>query len=91
MGVFRCARCTGVIALAMLGAFVVSNAFAQPVTPDETARSVRRMLERLPYYGVFDFIVFSVDHGVVTLAGYSFDWQPEVGRRTRRETRRRYR
>jgi hypothetical protein len=31
------------------------------------------MLERLPYYGVFDFIVFSLDRGTVTLAGYSFD------------------
>ena len=36
-------------------------------------RSVRRMLERLPYYGVFDYIVFRVDRGTVYLAGYSFD------------------
>ena len=42
------------------------------VTADETSRSVRRMLERLPYYGVFDFMAFSVDRGVVTLAGYSY-------------------
>ena len=33
----------------------------------------RRMLERLPYYGVFDFIVFRVDRGTVTLAGYSYE------------------
>jgi hyperosmotically inducible periplasmic protein len=39
---------------------------------DETTRSVRRMLERLPYYGVFDFMAFSVDRGIVTLAGYSY-------------------
>jgi hypothetical protein len=31
------------------------------------------MLERLPYYGVFDFIVFRVDGGTVYLAGYSFE------------------
>jgi hyperosmotically inducible protein len=31
------------------------------------------MLERLPYYGVFDFIVFRVDRGTVYLAGYSFE------------------
>ena len=43
-----------------------------PATVDETTRSVRRMLERLPYYGVFDFLAFSVDGGVVTLAGYSY-------------------
>jgi hyperosmotically inducible periplasmic protein len=45
----------------------------QPVTADETARSARRKLEALPYYGVFDFIVFRVDRGTVYLAGYSFD------------------
>lgn len=31
------------------------------------------MLERLPYYGVFDYLVFRVDRGVVYLAGYSFE------------------
>jgi hyperosmotically inducible protein len=50
-----------------------ATAGAQSVTPEETVRSVRRMLERLPYYGVFDFIAFSVDRGTVTLAGYSFE------------------
>ncbi len=33
---------------------------------------MRRVLERLPYYGVFDFIAFSVDRGTVTLVGYSY-------------------
>jgi hypothetical protein len=50
------------VMLVMLG--VISrpkNATAQTVTPDETVRSVRKMLERLPYYGVFDFVVFRVD------------------------------
>ena len=42
-------------------------------TPEETVRSVGRMLERLPYYGVFDYIVFRVDRGTVYLAGYSFE------------------
>lgn len=46
---------------------------AQSVPADETIRSVRRMLERLPYYGVFDYIVFRVDGGTVYLAGYSFE------------------
>src|SRR5688572_33482722 len=49
-----------------------THASAQSVTPEETERSVRRMLERLPYYGVFDFIVFRVDRGTVYLAGYSY-------------------
>ena len=30
-------------------------------------RSVKRALERLPYYGVFDFMAFGVDRGTVTL------------------------
>jgi hyperosmotically inducible protein len=49
------------------------NARAQSVSSGETVRSVQRMLERLPYYGVFDFIAFGVDRGTVTLAGYSFE------------------
>ena len=64
----------GLAALALLGALTgVTRASAQSVTPEETVRSVRRMLERLPYYGVFDFIVFRVDRGTVYLAGYSFE------------------
>lgn len=45
----------------------------QSVSIDETAMSVRRMLERLPYYGVFDYIVFRVDEGTVYLGGFTFD------------------
>lgn len=64
----------GVIGVALVGTMMSGkSADAQNATSNETVRSVRRMLERLPYYGVFDFIVFSVDRGTVTLAGYSFD------------------
>ena len=64
----------GLIGLALVSALTgPTRATAQSVTPEETARSVRRMLERLPYYGVFDFIVFRVDRGTVYLAGYSFE------------------
>jgi hyperosmotically inducible protein len=64
----------GLAAMALLGALTgVTRASAQNVTSEETVRSVRRMLERLPYYGVFDFIVFRVDGGTVYLAGYSFE------------------
>ena len=62
-----------VVGLALLGALTgVTGIPAQSVTSEETVRSVRRMLERLPYYGVFDYLVFSVDRGTVTLAGYSY-------------------
>ena len=59
--------------LLMMGSISVAGAdAAQSVAPEETTRSVRRMLERLPYYGAFDFIAFGVDGGTVTLVGYSF-------------------
>jgi hyperosmotically inducible periplasmic protein len=64
----------GLVAVALLmaiGAQAVAR--TQSVTPEETERSVRHMLERLPYYGVFDYIVFRIDRGVVYLAGYSFE------------------
>jgi len=65
---------TALFSLALLGTITgPSSAGAQSVTPEETVRSVRRMLERLPYYGVFDYIVFRVDRGTVYLAGYSFE------------------
>src|SRR5215217_4319800 len=62
------------VTLWMLGAIGdAASATAQSVAPEETVRSVRKMLERLPYYGVFDFMVFRVDRGTVYLAGYSFE------------------
>src|SRR5262245_45757865 len=60
--------------LAVLGAIgAYASAGAQSITPEATVRSVQRMLERLPYYGVFDYIVFRVDGSTVYLAGYSFE------------------
>jgi len=68
------ARRIAFVGLALLAACTgVTRARAQTVAPEETARSVRKMLERLPYYGVFDYIVFRVDRGTVYLAGYSFE------------------
>lgn len=64
----------GVVSLALVGVFGgVVDGTMQNASAEETARSVRRMLERLPYYGVFDYIVFRVDRGTVYLAGYSFE------------------
>jgi hyperosmotically inducible periplasmic protein len=60
----------GLVLLGVLTGFTRTS--AQSVTSEETVRSVRRMLERLPYYGVFDFIVFRLDRGTVYLAGYSY-------------------
>jgi hypothetical protein len=62
------------VGLCVLGAIGGPTGLAaQSVTVGETVHSVRRMLERLPYYGVFDYIVFRVEGGTVYLAGYSFE------------------
>jgi hyperosmotically inducible periplasmic protein len=69
----------GLVSLAVLSAIgAQASARTQSVTSEETERSVRRMLERLPYYGVFDYIVFRVDRGTVYLAGYSFEGRLKV-------------
>ena len=52
--------------------FMTVGTAAETVSPRDTTRSVRRALERLPYYGVFDYLTFSVDRGVVTLNGYVY-------------------
>jgi len=48
-----------------------------PATLRETTRSVRQALERLPYYGVFDFLAFGVEQSAVTLRGFAY--QPNLG------------
>jgi osmotically-inducible protein OsmY len=69
----------GLVSLAVRGAIgAQASGRTQSVTSEETERSVRRMLERLPYYGVFDYIVFRVDRGTVYLAGYSFEGRLKV-------------
>ena len=45
---------------------------ALSVAVKETTLMVERALQRLPYYGVFDFLAFGVDRGVVTLQGYAY-------------------
>jgi osmotically-inducible protein OsmY len=63
----------GLVGLAVLGTITgAPSGGAQSVASKETVLSVRRMLERLPYYGVFDYIAFGVDRGTVTLVGYSY-------------------
>jgi hypothetical protein len=42
------------------------------VAQQETVTRVQKALERLPYYGVFDFLAFSVERGTVTLTGYAY-------------------
>lgn len=59
--------------LAMVTAATLSLS-AQKVTTSEGERvlQVRRALERLPYYGVFDFLAYRVEKGTVMLFGYAY-------------------
>src|SRR5580765_6656677 len=74
MGISTRALGAGLVGLALVGTVTRGTPTrAQGVRSEETVRSVRKMLERLPYYGVFDFLVFSVDRRTVTLAGYAYE------------------
>ena len=65
-GLVVAASLTGIVAM-------TSGAAAEDINTRETTRSVRRALEHLPYYGVFDFLAFGVDRGTVTLHGYTYN------------------
>jgi hypothetical protein len=54
-----------------MGVFAGSTQ-AQSIATKEVAHSVERALLRLPYYGVFDFLAFGVDRGVVTVEGFAY-------------------
>jgi hypothetical protein len=45
---------------------------AQPLAVKQRILDIRHALERVPYYGVFDFLAFSVDRGTVTLIGFDY-------------------
>jgi osmotically-inducible protein OsmY len=59
-----------VVATAMV--LSVAPPRAQSVGTKETALMVQRALVRLPYYGVFDFLAFGVDRGVVSVEGFAY-------------------
>ena len=62
------------VGASVIGVIVsTTGSSAQMVSALETTHSVRRALERLPYYGVFDYLVFGVDRGTVTLTGYTYN------------------
>jgi hypothetical protein len=61
------------IAAALVGAVVASTGLeAQSIGVKQTTLSLQRALERLPYYGVFDYLGFTVERGTVTLVGYAY-------------------
>ena len=58
-----------ILAMVVLG---TTTSHGQSVAVKETTLMVQRALLRLPYYGVFDFLVFGVDRGVVSLGGFAY-------------------
>jgi hypothetical protein len=61
------------IAAGFIGIILLTTgSSAQSSGAQETTLSLRRALERLPYYGVFDYMAFGVDRGTVTLTGYAY-------------------
>ena len=59
--------CVGLALLVLLGGNAVQ---AQVMSPDQIEK-VRSELVKLPYYGVFDYLEFSVNGRTVTLKGYA--------------------
>ena len=78
-----------VVALA-LGVVTAGAARGQSQAETEAAMAgkVRKALARVPYYGVFDFLAFKVEQGVVTLHGYAHRpaLKDEADRAVRRAT-----
>ena len=61
-----------VVALLAALAIAAARPDAQTVAEKERTFNIERSLQRLPYYGVFDFLAFGVEKGVVTLQGYAY-------------------
>jgi hyperosmotically inducible protein len=73
MGIDTARRVVRHVAIAVTAALIVASVgAAQTLSARETTQSVQRALERLPYYGVFDFMAFNVERGTVTLTGYAY-------------------
>jgi hyperosmotically inducible protein len=64
----------------------VATPRAQSVSDKTRALNVEIALQRLPYYGVFDFLAYRVDRGTVTLMGYAYrgDLKSEAANAVRR-------
>ena len=86
--IFRRSVRSGPVSSLLLLALLLGSATvgAQSVAVQESTLQVRRALERLPYYGVFDSLTYSVDRGTVTLTGFVYrgdlrkDAEKAVGR-----------
>jgi hypothetical protein len=72
-GLWRAIGSSLVAACVAAGTYTATAALgAQAVSEKQTTLSVQLALQRLPYYGVFDFLSFTIDRGTVTLMGYAY-------------------
>ena len=60
------------LAAALLWWVGVGQALPQKPVREELVENVRKVLTALPYYGMFDHLVFDLEEGRVTLGGYAF-------------------
>jgi hyperosmotically inducible protein len=64
--------CPVLVGVALSAALSATPGAQTSVAERETVARVHKALERLPYYGVFDFLAFRVERGTVTLLGYAY-------------------
>ena len=60
------------VAAALLWWVGVGHSFPQKPVREELIENIRKVLTALPYYGMFDHLVFELEEGRVTLGGYAF-------------------
>lgn len=68
----RIAMAGALAVVAIEGGVPVAASQQLSVAEKQRIESVRRALQRLPYYGVFDFLAFNVERGTVTLHGFAY-------------------
>ncbi|MGQ0734273.1 MAG: BON domain-containing protein [Acidobacteriota bacterium] len=62
-----------VLVSALVGLWAVASLSAQVSREDQrTIDAIRETLLRLPYYGVFDFLVVRYEKGTVTVSGFAY-------------------
>ncbi len=60
------------VAAALLWWVGVGHSLPQKPVREELIENIRKVLAALPYYGMFDHMVFELEEGRVTLGGYAF-------------------
>jgi hyperosmotically inducible protein len=65
------AGCAAVLALSAATEVMATTGGPSGEATKETIAKVRKALAKLPYYGVFDFLAFKIEGGIVTLQGYA--------------------